>query len=735
MVTRVPSWKQAAGSLALTTTALFSTPTMAQQSEAVVGLEEITVTARRIEENVQRVPIAITALSQETLERQDLRSYQDFERTVPAFTVCCARGTFGFVSIRGVRGVIGYFAGVPVDVSGFGMLFDLQNVQVLKGPQGTLQGLSTNGGAILNEPRRPSDRFEGYVEGTLGDYGRRTIEGVFNVPIVPGKVLMRAGVVSSHSDGYIRNVATGTDLGDENYITGRLSLTVRPTEDIETYTVANYYRFHGYAAPPVLLHVNPNGNAARTFGVANMQAALATQKALGFYKVAGLNVEKEGFQRNLNLVNITSWNIGDSTVLKNIAGYQTARIFSLTDSDGTPFAVANTAPFSEPTDATPSWSEELQLQGKIFGDRLTYTVGTFHSGTHTVPGPTYSVAFGNTSGTINKSSALTRALYGQGNYDLSDVVEGLTFTAGYRYTWDKRAASSIRLTAAGAVASQFASSARFSKGSYTLGLSYQVAPDTMLFVTNSKGYSSGGFNLTAPPQLQKFGPESLNNVEVGIKSDWEIAGIQGRTNLSAFYGKYDDIQVNITQVVQTATGPVNAAVTSNAASAVARGIDLGLQILPTEDFEITANGGLLNTYYKRYFTLVNGVLTDYSKLPFTISPRWKYSIAGTYHLPIDASLGDLSITADWAWQHREYAGAVFPDPPKEDQKPSYGSLRLSAHWRDVWGTEGLSATMFLTNVTNNIYTNGGIRNYQSLGTGAEGIDPPRHVGVTLRYSF
>ena len=186
----------------------------ADQTAQASGIEEVIVNARRTEENLQRVPITVTAMTAAEVQRNSINSITDFETHVPALSFCCGRGGTTNAKLRGVPGVLAYWAEAPAPLGGGGALyFDLENLQVLKGPQGTLFGLSTNGGAVLFQPAKPKDEFSGYVQGTAGTYDRVGLEGVLNVPIVDDKVLFRAGFQRNYRKGYIYDTAAGHDRG------------------------------------------------------------------------------------------------------------------------------------------------------------------------------------------------------------------------------------------------------------------------------------------------------------------------------------------------------------------------------------------------------------------------------------------------------------------------------------------------------------------------------------------
>ncbi len=738
-------WLLLAGAAFLATpgkTTLAQVQAAATDTSTGGGLEEVVVTARRREEKAQTVPIAMTTFNQAIIENQDVRNAPDLDYQVPGLSFCCSRQTVNYGWIRGVPGVVSYFNDVPIISSQNnpavvgGFFFDIDNIQVLKGPQGTLFGISTNGGALLYQPKKPTNDFEGYVEGTLGSYGRYEVQGALNVPIIDNKLLLRVGADYNHQDGFIHDLTQNKYLGDQNYGIGRISLVFRPLDSIENNLVVNYYNSRDNGTPYVLYAVAPGGLVSEVFGNAPAKL-LAEQQKLGLYTIPGEGIAG-GTAEHLNqwsIVNTTTWDITDALTLKNILGYVETTSFARTDVDGTPLPILDFAiPGSGVPGPTTQYSEELQALGKI-GDRFNFVVGTFNSWVRNPENPaaSFDLEFGSMSGTLAQNTSRTNAIYAQGTYDLSDFIDGLSFTAGYRYSWDKETTYQETLDASGKIipGGIFAQSAVFHPGApgiYTLSLDYQITPQTMLFVTNSSGYSTGGFNVNAPAEFLEYKPENLNNIEIGVKSDWQIYGVKARTNLSAYYGFYDNIQVPVTQ--ESPTGGV-VTPNENVASGHIEGIDGQFTIVPSTSVELGLNFAYTADRYDNYIDPIKGNL---SGTAFVFTPKWKYGVNGTYHLPIDPSLGDLSVSADWVWQGVTVNTSTL-DRSLYDTNPQLGFLNLNLNWRDVVGFKGIDATVFATNVLNEARYNGQLGTYDSLGIYGITVSPPAMWGVKVRYSF
>ena len=211
--------------------AVSATPAFAQQtaqpSASGTALEEIIVTARRREEKLQTVPVAVTAFTPADIQNKAIESSSDLQHYVPSLMssqqsrdeqVFYLRGQGPNGGSGGSPGVIAYFSEVPFAGSGPGVYFDLGNLQVLRGPQGTLFGQNTTGGAVLFEPMHPTNNFEGYVQMTLGNYNREGVEAAVNIPIVDDKLLVRVAGSKETRDGFTNDIGTHQDL--DNGITG-----------------------------------------------------------------------------------------------------------------------------------------------------------------------------------------------------------------------------------------------------------------------------------------------------------------------------------------------------------------------------------------------------------------------------------------------------------------------------------------------------------------------------------
>jgi iron complex outermembrane receptor protein len=709
-----------------------------------VLLGEVYVTARRIEESAQEVPIVVNVLTPELMKTQDARSFSDVERMMPAVSTCCGRSSVSaFTYIRGVNNAVGYFAEVPTLLNGNALYFDLANIQVLKGPQGTLFGIATNGGAILYEPQLPVQRLEGYAALTGGSRARMSTEGVLNLPLSDSWWL-RLGAITHHSDGYVRDVTNHRMLGSEDFWTGRLALTYR-SDHVTNTSVLNVH--HSDRVPEPLgvpygpdAGINPAGSVAAVFAGPALDAWIRQQRSLGPYEIVGTSVEGGPRQKieQVNLINTTTVQLTPQVRLRNILGFVQDRTMSVADTDATPFPIFET---SYPTDfpgPNRQYTDELQLQGTAFNDDLTYVMGTFNRWSkQDDPATMYSYSLGVRSGTRSRAEGNTTSVFAEGSYSLASLLEGLSFTAGYRFTRDAREAAQVREDAEGNEISRFAADGAWARASYRWGLSFTPLPQLMLYFMNSKGYSAGGFNLIAPPQLRRYDPEILNNYEVGIKSEHRWLGRPVRFNLSAYYGAWDNMQAQVTSRCETSTGIVFCQLTRNAATGEIYGVEGEFTVKPFDALSLSGNVAYMRGQYNEFFgsTPTGDCCVDLSHVPFLYIPKWKYSVNARVELPADPAIGRVALSAAYSYTDKLHCCFTLGGPEYWTMSPAMDNLNLALNWRDVLGWKQLSASAVVTNVSQNQTLQGQWGVYEALGQYARAVALPRSWSLQLRYDF
>ncbi|HEX5182622.1 MAG TPA: TonB-dependent receptor [Allosphingosinicella sp.] len=731
----------------------------ASQPPASSDLGDIVVTARRVQESQQRVPIAITSFDQDMLERNRIQSLSDLQQFVPSASVTGynsrnqewfslrGQGQTGFDTGGGVGGgpaVVGYLAEVPVNIAGPGLYYDLASVQVLKGPQGTLFGRNTTGGAILFEPRMPTDRFEGYGEATIGDYGRYEFQGALNVPLGGGFDVRVAGQ-TGHRDGYTHDVLQNVDYERRDFDSIRVGIRFA-SGGFENYLLGTYTDYRENGSGNILLYANPNNPA--------LVAALAQQKALGIRRTQHSVTDEQDKGRFLTFIDRASLRLSDNVTLRNIASFTHYKTLRRVDEDGTALIILDsTGPLPGDWQKDQEvFTDELQLQGRFMDGRLMLQGGGYYEHGHNPTNTSFSQQFAPTffldTFRIDQSN-ISKGLYAQGT---ATIVDGLKATAGYRHTWDKvgfgfaNAGSASQIPKAGdpcfsvfgsvyPVNCLVSDSSKDDGSSYTFGLDWQVDPKALLYVVTRQGYKSGGFNIIATQlgatssAFFRYKPERVRDVEGGLKTDWSIGSAHGRTNLAVYYSKYKDAQV-LTNAVIGAGGVQG--VTANAARATIWGVEAENIFRPTPNVELNLTYSYLHAAYDRYVTPLGN---DLSNTPYPNAPRNKLAAGARFRLPLGEHAGNLWIGGTYTFQDSIYVGIGDNGPGSPGNvQPSYGLVNLRADWYNVLGSK-FDLALFVTNVTNKGYQVTALDLYNTLGFTAASFGEPRMFGGTIRYAF
>ena len=477
--------------------AISSVPVLAQQSDAQgqarTSIEEIVVTARRKEEVLAEIPLSITAFSAEQLERKSINDIGDLKKIAPGLNISPAgdktnpivviRGQARSLAGAGTPGTLIYFNDVPLPpTSSLISTLDVSNIQVLKGPQGTLFGRSAVGGAVLTYSQVPVYDFEGSAKVDYSRFNTINTELVINVPVMEDKLAVRVAGLYGNTDGYtntrrfdsFQSSATGSVPGspgpemsarrdyDEYDSRGiRLSVLFDPVEAISSLTVYDEFRSEG-ASNAVMTEITPAiwnlppavqiaalgpqlgqhlanifhcPASAPTYPFCNVQAYSDWQKDKGV-RHAGMSTNTDAYSYIRGLSNNTSIELTDSMTLRNIVAYRDTDTRSVADIDGTPLPIIDTVSEVRIKQLT----EELQLAGEFFDSRLNYVVGGFYlksepDGLGGLRGLGVNTFAGlNSQLTGNYLTETSKALYGQFDYDLTDA---LTLTMGYRKSWDE----------------------------------------------------------------------------------------------------------------------------------------------------------------------------------------------------------------------------------------------------------------------------------------------------------
>ncbi|MET0239497.1 MAG: TonB-dependent receptor [Sphingobium sp.] len=464
-------------------------PALAQTSDDSSN-SDIIVTARRVEERLQDVPISITVFSQQQLANRNIVSAGDIAIYTPSLAVNSRFGpektSFsirGFNQDNGTAPSVGvYFADVPAlrsvgstttgNGAGPGAMFDLQNLQVLKGPQGTLFGRNTSGGAVILVPQKPNGQLGGYVEGSIGNHDLRRVQAVLNVPVTD-TLRVRLGVDRQTREGYMTNVSGigPHDFNDVDYWAVRASVVADLTPNLENYFLANFSESNTSGFLPRLFECN-RAQAATNPVVALQCAQVARTNSRDFYTGEGGIIGPGQSVQQFQFINTTTWKASDALTIKNIVSYgefreslrstvygENLQIVTGPDAGKNALRVYSNAYPGFKSASLSTFTEELQFQGSAFDDRLSWQAGGYMEvGSPLGFAGTISTNTGSCSSTdpftgcgafipaanaarqatsltsrVNKFGFQDYGIYAQGTYRLNDHF---SVTGGARYTWD-----------------------------------------------------------------------------------------------------------------------------------------------------------------------------------------------------------------------------------------------------------------------------------------------------------
>jgi iron complex outermembrane receptor protein len=744
------------------------------QSGARSSLEEVVVTARKREETIQVVPLAVSALTGDMLTRNNIVDVSDLTTSVPALTIAPGNGAGRNVPTFTIRGQrqqelsinadpsVGVYFGDIAVVRAYGVnqsLFDLQSVEVLKGPQGTLFGRNTTGGAVLFKPNRPSDMFEGYAQLGAGNYGLFSTEFMVNTPITDS-FSVRVAARTETRDGYVEDVITGDDVDDQDNMSWRISALLTPNDDLESLFVYNRFLDDSGGSGSASNAISPiatkpiNSSASRLGYVGDLAPAnmVAAQQSRDFWKTAsGLNT----FSRMSvwDAANTTTWALTDSLTIKNIVGYRSVKAHLLEDTDGLPVPVLQ---IERDVPNISQISEELQLIGET--DRLDWIAGLYYfreegeernSSITLAPASMAALAPMETplwSLTNGVGENISQSVFTQGTYDLGDWVDDLSLTVGVRYTEDEReftsknrTASVCRLQSSPGVPLPYGActatgKADFEKVTYNITLDYRLTPDTLVYLTKRRGYRSGGLGSRAVLVSEAsvaFQPETVNDWELGLKSDWNIGDIDGRTNIALFHAENTDTQrLNSTnQRLETPTGVINQSVTViDNATMESKGGEIEMTVLPLPGLELSGFWAVAFSEFTEYESKIPGVNKDTAQMG--VAPQHTGGFTARYTLPLSPEIGEVSLQGNYYWTD-DFKWTDTFDPYGKTE--SYGLVNLRADWRDVMGTS-LDVGLYAKNVANEEYMQP-LLALDSLGFSAFVPGDPRTFGLELKYRF
>ena len=799
--------------------------------------EEVVITARKRAERLQETPIAISAFSEEALKIAGIANIRDLQESVPGLNISEMGNKAPSIFIRGVgqkESSTALDPGVGVYINSIYIartdsqlldLMDTESIQVLRGPQGTLFGKNNTGGALLIATKKPYiDALETAVSVRIGDYGRRDFQASTNIPLNGSTLATRISIKSTHMDGYLKNTYNGAEYGDQDRLGATARVYWEPSDTFSTDLFYYWSKVDEKGAGLTCFFQNPD-SVFNTFtwpGFTTPRSyesrCRSSEAESGNGKVLINGPSK--FEMNSQIIGLTAnWKYEDFEIKSISAWSYQNDIGIVNDSDATDIAGVETGPlavrsgleasltsgygnFSMPdNEQRNQYSQELQLTGTAFGNRLSYSTGIFiaregikDSMSGNMVGDSGYSYKANVATIIPKiigtNSDLTSdsyAVFAQGTYQITDWYQ---LTAGTRYTIEKRQRKAtlyeedceailtnslvqdaidlcafdvlglsdpsdfyanppsvlpVRLAGENGRAKANKKWSRWTP-TITSALSLpdryledSIFDSTLLYLTYSEGFKSGGFEMKGL-EISQFEPENVTNYEIGLKLD--AFNQRLRFNTAFYYMDYDDIQIRITEQGQSFADIL--LFIDNAGAATIQGFEMELTALPLSNFVLNATIGYTDASYDEF--VASDVDTaaippvqstiDRSDEDFAAIPKLTYSLSAMSVLPTD--FGIFAPRLSMYFRDTLYTGL---DATAWDSRfRDLATIDDVTLWKFRLGytpvdNDNIQLWFFIDNLTDENYFQGGFSNTESLGAGSYVLGAPRTYGFEASIAF
>ncbi len=726
---------------------------------------EIIVTAQRRSERLRDVPISITALNGDQLNKLHADNVSRLEFVTPGFT-WGTQGSDSFPAIRGVRTslvsaqndpVIGFYVdgiyqsrtqqqSVPI--------FDVARIEVLRGPQGTLYGRNTFGGNVSVVTQEPTKDLGAGLDFDKGNYKETRVSGFINLPLTDNLQVRVSGVFQKH-DGYVHSTTPGVTLDDDNEYAERFNLKWTPASNVDVTLHAGTWNrddagagSYGYKVAGTL--INPN-NGYQSFSgtpyAVNPSVPNGTPNVggqdVGVPVTGGAYTNDWDYQPFEHIAeNYVSGQIAvdlGAATFKSITGYTHFRAFRSADNDQSSKqfqAFGYASGIQEPNTRANTFTQELQLASNGTGP-LQWITGVYYL--HDSIFETYEQTAtdpGATTGSYKESAALTTnafAVYGQASYAI--VPDVLKLIAGARYSHEKKAFAFADYADAPAGTfnfttpySQTSGSPKFNSGTWHAGIQYTPDRNTMFYATASTGFESGGVNDTGgdPTIPSSYAPQKVQAYEGGVKT--KLLGGKAEVDAAIFYNKFSNLQINVYTPQVSYFG--------SAGKARSYGGEVALLTNPVPNMHIDVTLSFLNAKYTHYisgnnFAGASGgndpVSVDLSGYKIPQSPNFKSTVLASY----DIELGHAgTITPSGTWLHSASYYTTDYNTPLDFQK-AYDKFDASLRWTDASGRTYIEA--YGQNLTKQATLTSGIVGRRERVQVS--YDAPRTYGVRLGTKF
>ncbi len=714
-----------------------ATPAASTPATNATTLDSVKVTARKREETLQDVPVALTAFTPETLDKLNIKDLGDLDAQVPNLTVYAARGSTSTVTayIRGVGqadplwgvdpGVGIYLDDVYIARPQGALLdvFDVERIEVLRGPQGTLYGKNTIGGAIKYISRGLPQETTGFASVTVGNYNQLDVKAALGGEI-GGKdsgLRARVAVACMNRDGFGENTYTGQEVSDKEINAIRAQLGAYSEDDFDVQFAFDYMDDQSGVRGAKMLAPNP---LAPTYPPTDDRYDIRSgMKNINDTEMKGASVT-------------VNWRPSDDWAFKYVAAKRESDTETNIDFDTTPRPLVDVRAFYSDSQV----SQELQanydgggrargvmglywFNGDAGGQVLNYFWNPLLATGLTNP------LFGDTQGVVNTKSI---ALYADWTFDLTDRLK---LDVGARYTDEDKHAIALnrfytnnQYETSWGTAANFNKTVNFKNVSPKVSLDFQITPDIMVYGLASRGFKSGGYNIRAnttavPRSGEPFDDESVDSFEIGSKMSFLDQRLF--LNLSAFHNKYEDIQLSVFTSYTLPNGSQSFfGDFTNAGKGTVNGVEVEYQFLPTANWLISGNLAWLDAKYDEFFT--SGVNVADSQY-FTNAPEFSGALNVEYRTDL-ANGGNLAARVGYSYQSEVWPTTDLSPVIKQD---GYGLVNAGVIWKlnDAW-----SLSLQGTNLADEEYRTTGY-NIAAYGVLTGFYGPPRQYSLTARYDF
>lgn len=733
----------------------------------VEELEAITVKARRRDESAQDVPAPLTVIRGSDLAANKIERVQDLQQVLPSTNVAFMHARQGSVAVRGIGnnpaadgldGSVGiYLDNVFLGRPGMAVfeILDIEQLELLRGPQGTLFGKNTTAGVLNITTKKPNFNNERSVELSVGQRGYRQIKGTVNGAL-SDTVAGRLQAYTTHDDGDVTNLHNGDKLNGGNRRGVRGQLLVVPDASFNLRLIADYHEEKSSYGTTVPYYAGPLFLAqAKAAGATNIPTD-PSKYQINQDSIQQSNAQQGGVSAEAN------WHLASGHTVTSISAYRYWD-FQPKNDDQTNVSASISGGVNV-KDA--QYSQELRVASPT-GGAFDYVLGGFYfhqdldNESFTFYGPKADSLFGTPPGTLSKVTTISPghiktdsyALFGQGTWHATDR---LAITAGLRGTQEKKLANVVRNAPSGPVgalsAAQTPRIGPWSSGDLTvddfspsgaLNLAYKLDDATLGYATLSRGEKSGGVNLapaTGPALGARsllIGPEKAENAELGIKTSTFNHRLLVNANL--FETRINGYQAN-TLVPHPVLGLRNPlSVLTNVGSLKSRGVEWDIRALPASDLTINFNGSFNDVRYTNFKNAPCSVeakgagktVCDLTGKAVVGAPRWIANVGGHYEWSVGGGVKEYAF-ANFGWRAGS-EGAI--DDSAFARIPAYGLLNLSTGWKGKYGSRKWDASIWVRNALDKRYYTAIFQypSYADLYTAAVGT--PRTIGATLRYDF